>query len=77
MLLNNTGQALFLLSEAKCHGKTCIYLVKLSNHTERPSSHLLLGQIYTAFCLLSNIQTLFSIVLINIEQSYARLDVNG
>lgn len=77
MLLNNTAQALFLLSEAKCHGKTCIYLFKLSNHTERPSSHLLLGKLYTAFCLLSNIQTLFSTVLINIEQSYARLNVNG
>lgn len=55
MLLNNTGQALFLLYEAKCHGKTCIYLFKLSNETERPSSHLLQGKICSAFCLLSKI----------------------
>lgn len=77
MLLNNTGQALFLLSEAKCHGKTCIYLFKLSNKTGRSPSHPLLGKIYRAFCLLSNTQTSFNTALINLEQSYARLSVNG
>lgn len=37
MQLNNTGQALFLLSEVKCHSKAYIYLFKVS---DKQGSHL-------------------------------------